>query len=78
MLFSVSGAEEQFAGLEEQQGIRSATTDTNGGFAIIGLTSAATNAAADQPDQGRSIAVAISLMRGGVNPLLTMRRIRVC
>lgn len=59
MLFSVSGAEEQMAALDEQAGIRSGTTDTSGQFSIIGLTPQATNVAAEHPDQGRSTAIAI-------------------
>ena len=59
MLFSLDGADEQMANIETQSGVRSAISDTDGQFSVIGLTPKATNVAADHPDQGRSTAIAV-------------------
>ncbi len=59
MLFSVEGMDDQMANFEEQSGVRSAISDTDGAFSVIGLTSKPTNVAAEHPDQGRSTAIAV-------------------
>lgn len=59
MLFNFDGADEQLANIEEMQGIRSAVTDTAGEFAVIGVPSKAMTLAADHPERGRSVGVAI-------------------
>lgn len=59
MLFSLDGADEQMDAIEKQSGVRTAITDTDGGFSIIGISPQGTNAAAEHPDLGRSTAISI-------------------
>ncbi|MCX5742228.1 MAG: carboxypeptidase-like regulatory domain-containing protein [Proteobacteria bacterium] len=60
MLFSLDGADEQVANVEEMRGVRSALTDTAGEFVIIGIPAKSMNVGAEHPDRGRSAAVAIA------------------
>ena len=59
MLFSAEGSEDQMASFEDMAGIRSAISDGDGEFTIIGVPAKATNAMADHPDKGRSLAVPV-------------------
>jgi hypothetical protein len=59
MLVSVQGAEEQMETFEEMYGGKSAMTDQDGKFAIVGIPKKQTNVIAEHPDRGRSNAIAI-------------------
>ena len=59
MLFSMQGAEDQMASFEEMSGMRTAVTDQDGRFTVIGIAKKATNVLADHPDRGRSNALEI-------------------
>ncbi len=59
MLVSLAGADDQAANIDEMSGIKTATTDQNGGFTLVGIPRRATNVAADHPDKGRSIAMPV-------------------
>lgn len=54
MLFSMQGAEDQMETWEELYGMRSAVTDQDGRFTVIGLSKKATNVLAEHPTRGRS------------------------
>jgi uncharacterized GH25 family protein len=56
MLFSMNGADEQMEAAQEMYGVRSAVTDQDGAFAIIGVPTKQTNVAASDPDRGSSLA----------------------
>ncbi len=60
MLISVQGNEDQMENFEEISGVRSAISDQEGAFTIIGVPAKATNAMADHADHGRSLAVPIA------------------
>lgn len=59
MLLSAEGNEEQMEQFEQMGGVRSAVTDQAGDFTIIGIPNKATNAIANHPSIGRSLAIAI-------------------
>jgi protocatechuate 3,4-dioxygenase beta subunit len=59
MLFSSADAAEQSEGLESMAGIRSAVSDQDGVFTLVGLPPKANNAMAEHTDRGRSLAVPI-------------------
>lgn len=59
MLVSVQGAEEQMETFEEMYGGKSAVTDQDGKFVLVGIPKKTTNVIAEHPDRGRSNAVAI-------------------
>jgi uncharacterized GH25 family protein len=60
MLYSMQGADDaQMATFEEMSGVRSATTDREGSFTLVGIAKKQTNLMADHPSQGRSDAVVI-------------------
>ena len=59
MLFSSADSPEQVEGFESMSGIRSAVSDQDGMFTIIGVPLKATNAMADHPERGRSLAIPI-------------------
>lgn len=59
MLFAIEGGDEAMAGFEDMAGIRSATTDQAGAFAIIGVPQKATTAMADHAERGRSLGVEV-------------------
>jgi len=59
MLISMQGNEDQMENFEEMTGVRSAVTDQDGEFLIIGVPTKATNAMADHATHGRSLAVPI-------------------
>ncbi|HEU0034486.1 MAG TPA: carboxypeptidase regulatory-like domain-containing protein [Kofleriaceae bacterium] len=59
MLFSVQGAEDRAESFEEMAGVRSAVSDQDGEFTMIGVPKKATNAMADHGAKGRSLAVPI-------------------
>lgn len=59
MLFSAEGSEDQMEQFEEMGGIRSAVTDQAGEFTIIGIPNKATNAMANHPSTGRSLAMPV-------------------
>jgi uncharacterized GH25 family protein len=62
MLFSTSDtADDRASGMEEMAGIRSASTDQDGNFLIVGVPQKATNVMADHPDRGRSNATPVAL-----------------
>ncbi len=60
ILYSMQGAEDQLDGLEEMSGIRSAMTDHDGRFTLIGVGKKATNVMADHAEHGRSNAAVIA------------------
>jgi uncharacterized GH25 family protein len=53
-LFTMEGADDQIANLQEMTGARIATTDQNGDFTIIGIAKLHAYAGAEHPDKGRS------------------------
>jgi protocatechuate 3,4-dioxygenase beta subunit len=60
MLFSAQGQEEQGENFENMAGIRSAISDQDGAFMIIGVpTKTATTAMADHADRGRSLPISV-------------------
>lgn len=59
MLMSFQGAEDQAATFEDASGTRSAYTDQDGKFVLVGISPAETNAMAEHPDKGRSNAVEV-------------------
>ncbi len=59
MLFSAEGNEDQMEQFEEMGGVRSAVTDQAGDFTITGIPNKATNALANHPTTGRSLAMAV-------------------
>ncbi len=60
MLISAQGQEEQGENFENMAGVRSAISDQEGEFTIIGVPSkTSTTAMADHSDRGRSLAIAI-------------------
>jgi uncharacterized GH25 family protein len=60
MLFSMQGAEEQLANWEEMAGMRTAVSDQDGRFTLVGIAKKATNVIAEHPTRGRSDALAIA------------------
>lgn len=75
MLFSSDGGNQsQAEQFETMAGVRSAVSDQNGQFAIIGVPKTAGNAVADHPDQGRSTGVQIPASSDDPPPItLTLR-----
>lgn len=74
MRISSADAAEPVENLESMSGVRSTISDQDGQFAIVGVPPTATNAMADHPDRGRSLAVAIP--EGAADPppvTLTLR-----
>src|SRR5688572_8759885 len=59
MMWSMQGAEQQLESFEEMAGIKSAVSDQNGKFTLIGIGKKSTNLLADHPVHGRSNAVPI-------------------
>jgi protocatechuate 3,4-dioxygenase beta subunit len=60
ILYSMQGAgEDQLAAFEERAGQRSAVTDKDGNFTLVGVASKRTNVMADHPTKGRSSAIEI-------------------
>lgn len=59
-LFSMEGAGDQLANLQEMTGSRIATTDQNGDFVIIGIAKLHAYAGAEHPDKGRSTPIDIA------------------
>jgi uncharacterized GH25 family protein len=59
MLWSMQGAEDQMENFEEMSGMRSAVTDQDGRFTLIGIAKKATNVLADHPERGRSNALEV-------------------
>ena len=59
MLFAVEGEDDSMSGFEDMSGIRSAVSDQDGAFAIIGVPPKATTAAAEHPSHGRSLPVPV-------------------
>ena len=53
-LFTMEGADDQIANLQEMTGSRIGTTDQNGDFVIIGIAKLHAYAGAEHPDKGRS------------------------
>ncbi|HTL37242.1 MAG TPA: carboxypeptidase regulatory-like domain-containing protein [Kofleriaceae bacterium] len=60
MLVSVQGSEDQMDNVQELYGNKSATTDQDGTFVLVGIPKKATNIMAEHPDKGRSVALAIA------------------
>src|SRR5262249_34209027 len=58
-LFAVEGQDDSMSGFEDMSGIRSAVSDQDGAFAIIGVPPKATSVAAEHPDRGRSLPVPV-------------------
>ena len=56
MLVSLGENDDQLAGFEDMQGVRSATSDQDGAFTVIGVSAKPTHAMADHPTAGRSTA----------------------
>ena len=75
MLFSASDSSDDRAkSFEDIAGVRSASTDQDGNFLIVGVPQKATNVMADHPDRGRSNAVAVALGTDDPPPItLTLR-----
>lgn len=69
MLFSGAGAEDPNQNFDDLAGIRSAITDADGGFQLIGVPRKETNVVADHPDKGRSLAQAVPLTDGDPPPM---------
>ncbi|MFT3697126.1 MAG: carboxypeptidase-like regulatory domain-containing protein [Kofleriaceae bacterium] len=59
MLMSFQGAEDQASTFEDASGTRSAYTDGDGKFTLVGISPAELNAMAEHPDKGRSSAVEV-------------------
>ncbi|MGN6106991.1 MAG: carboxypeptidase regulatory-like domain-containing protein [Kofleriaceae bacterium] len=59
MLFSIEGGEDAMSGFEEVAGIRSAISDQDGNFVLIGVPAKATTAIASHPDRGQSLSIPI-------------------
>jgi uncharacterized GH25 family protein len=59
MLISIADDGGQADAIEAMSGIRSTVTDQDGRFTLVGIPAKATNVMADDPDRGRSVAVAI-------------------
>ncbi|MEO7092325.1 MAG: carboxypeptidase-like regulatory domain-containing protein, partial [Polyangiales bacterium] len=59
MLFSAEGNEDQMEQFEQMGGVRVGTTDQSGEFTIIGISDKATNAIANHPTTGRSLAMPV-------------------
>ena len=59
MLFSAEGNEDQMEQFEQMGGVRTAVTDQAGEFTIIGIPNKATNALANHPTIGRSLAMPV-------------------
>jgi hypothetical protein len=60
MLYSVQGGEDRMENWEEMAGGRTALTDQDGRFTLIGLAQKATNVIAEHPVRGRSNALEIA------------------
>jgi uncharacterized GH25 family protein len=58
-LLSMEGAQDQLDTIAEMTGARTATTDQDGGFTIIGIARTHTFAGAEHPDKGRATPVDI-------------------
>src|SRR5262249_11849677 len=54
-----SGDDERTASFEAMSGVRSATTDGDGSFTLIGVPKKQTTVMADDPDRGRSMATPV-------------------
>lgn len=59
MIVSVQGAEEQMETFEEMYGGKSAVTDQDGKFVLVGIPKKPTNVIAEHTDKGRSNAIAL-------------------
>jgi len=59
MLISMADAGDRADGIDAMSGIRSTVTDQDGAFTLVGMPTKATNVMADDPDRGRSVAIAI-------------------
>lgn len=59
MIVSMQGAEEQMETFEEMYGGKSALSDQDGKFVLVGIPKKATNVIAEHADRGRSNAIAI-------------------
>ncbi|HEV7555707.1 MAG TPA: carboxypeptidase regulatory-like domain-containing protein, partial [Kofleriaceae bacterium] len=59
MLFTQSGQENRYDNFNDMAGIRTAISDADGTFSVVGIPVIATNVMADHPDRGRSLAVAV-------------------
>ncbi len=74
MLFNVEGTEDQSDSIESMAGIRSALSDQDGTFSLIGVPKKATSVMADHVDRGRSAAANIAEGSDDPPPLtLTLR-----
>ncbi len=75
MLYSMQGADDsQMATFEEMAGMRSGTTDRDGGFTLVGIAKKQTNIMAEHPSQGRSDALVIPAGTDDPPPItLTLR-----
>jgi protocatechuate 3,4-dioxygenase beta subunit len=75
MLFSSEGGNQsQAEQFETMAGVRSAVSDQNGQFTIVGVPKTAGNAVADHPDQGRSVGVQVPASNDDPPPItLTLR-----
>jgi uncharacterized GH25 family protein len=61
MLFSASGVDDaKAASFEDMSGIRSAVSDQDGHFVIVGVPKKATTVMADHPDRGQSLATPVA------------------
>ncbi|MDB4958819.1 MAG: hypothetical protein JWO36_6388 [Myxococcales bacterium] len=60
LMSSSDSADDRAATFEDMAGIRSASTDQDGNFVIVGVPQKPTNVMADHPDRGRSIAAAVA------------------
>jgi len=59
MLYSMQGQEDQMANFEEMYGMKSATSDQEGRFVLVGIDKKATSVLADHATKGRSNAIEI-------------------
>ncbi|HEY4058440.1 MAG TPA: carboxypeptidase-like regulatory domain-containing protein [Kofleriaceae bacterium] len=59
MLFSSENQDAQLDTVEEAYGVRSAITDADGAFSIIGVSKKGSTAAAEHPDRGRSAPISL-------------------
>ncbi|HEY4178481.1 MAG TPA: carboxypeptidase-like regulatory domain-containing protein [Kofleriaceae bacterium] len=69
MLFSSENQDAQMDGVQEAYGVRSAITDADGAFSIIGVSKKGSTAAAEHTDRGRSAPISLPAGNDDIPPI---------
>ena len=74
MLFSSGTGDDESESMDDVSGMRTAVTDQDGAFAILGVPRKPTTVMADHPDRGRSLPMAIADGTGDPPPIVLALR----